>query len=423
MESHWDGRLFPQSDIPVAFTNKTYHGLLDDIKKEGRDMKEVRIGIIGTGMVSNQHMQRYKNIPNATVVAACDIDKPKLDAWCSHYGVNNAYTDFREMLKRDDIDAVDVCLHNNLHTPISIAVMKAGKNCYCEKPMAGSYADAKVLYNASKSLGQELSIHLDFLFQPAGRIARQMIDNGQLGKIYHARSVGYRRRMRPGLDIWGQNTFSPDFITSKWAGHGALYDMGVYRISHLLYIMGVPKLERVSGATYSEVDIDPVLLKNRKFEVEELGVGFAKYENGLTLDVLESWAIHMDDFGTGFVVGSKGGIRFCKSGDLKFMNIMDGRTVETDIRIGENEGIERVINPVLQFNENDQTHWIAYLSGQITERIDTAWIALQTMLISEGIFLSGKLNREVTADEIEGLSVSNAVRRQETPFGVLDYEF
>lgn len=392
-------------------------------------MKEIRVGIIGTGVVSHQHMQRYKNIPNVKVVAACDIEQSKLDAWCAQYGVKNCYTDFRELLKQDDIDAVDVCLHNNLHVPMSIAVMKAGKSCYCEKPMAGSYTDAKLLYKASKALGRELSVHLDFLFQPASRIARQMIDNGELGKIYHARSVGYRRRMRPGLDITGPNMFSPDFITSKWAGHGALYDMGVYHISQLLYIMGIPKLDRVSGATYQEVDIDPALLKDRKFEVEELGVGFAKYENGLTFDIIESWAINMDDFGTGFVAGSKGGIRLCGHtpgahyADLKYMSILNGRTIETDIIVGENETIERVINPDLRFNEDDQTHWIAYLSGQIPERIDTAWLALQTMLVSEGIFLSGKLNREVTADEIDDLSESNAVRKQKTPFGVIDYEF
>lgn len=386
-------------------------------------MKEIRVGIIGTGMVSHQHMQRYKNIPNVKVVAACDIDRTKLDAWCDRYGVKNSYTDFHELLNQDDIDAVDVCLHNNLHVPMSIAVMKAGKNCYCEKPMAGSYTDAKLLYDASKALGRELSIHLDFLFQPASRIARQMIDKGELGRIYHARSVGYRRRMRPGLDISGQDTFSPNFITSKWAGHGAVYDMGVYHISQLLYIMGIPKLDRVSGATYQEVDVNPELLKDRTFEVEELGVGFAKYENGLTLDIIESWAINMDDFGTGFVVGSKGGLRLCKNADLKYMSILNGRTIETDMRIGENEAIERIINPDLHYNENDQTHWIAYLSGQIPERIDTSWLALQTMLVSEGIFLSGKLNREVTADEIDALSESNAVRRQETPFGVIDFEF
>ena len=256
-------------------------------------LKEIRVGIIGTGMISHTHMQRYAKIPNAKVVAACDLNQEKLDAWRAQYGVESGYTDYRELLKRDDIDAVDVCLHNNLHVPMALEVLKAGKHCYCEKPMAGSYADAKLLYDFAKTCGKELSIHLEALFFPQSRVAKEMVDNGALGKVYHARSVGYRRRMRPGLDITGPALFQPEFLTAEYAGHGALYDMGVYHISQILYILGIPKLERVSGMTYQEIGADPRALEGKKFEVEELGLGFAKYENGLTLDILESWAIHM----------------------------------------------------------------------------------------------------------------------------------
>ena len=190
-------------------------------------LKEIRVGIIGTGMISHTHMQRYAKIPNAKVVAACDLNQEKLDAWRAQYGVESGYTDYRELLKRDDIDAVDVCLHNNLHVPMALEVLKAGKHCYCEKPMAGSYADAKLLYDFAKTCGKELSIHLEALFFPQSRVAKEMVDNGALGKVYHARSVGYRRRMRPGLDITGPALFQPEFLTAEYAGHGALYDMGV----------------------------------------------------------------------------------------------------------------------------------------------------------------------------------------------------
>ena len=74
------------------------------------NLKEIRIGIIGTGVISHQHMERYEKIPNATVVAACDIDKKKLEAWGQKWKVQDLYTDYRELLKRDDIDSVDVCL-------------------------------------------------------------------------------------------------------------------------------------------------------------------------------------------------------------------------------------------------------------------------------------------------------------------------
>lgn len=390
-------------------------------------MKEIRIGIIGTGVISHQHMERYEKIPNATVVAACDIDKKKLEAWGQKWKVQDLYTDYRELLKRDDIDSVDVCLHNNLHVPMSLEVLRAGKHCYCEKPMAGSYADAKLLYEEAKKSGKELSIHLDFMFFPQSRTARKMVEGGELGQVYHARSVGLRRLMRPGLDV-PPPAFSRDFISKHWAGHGALYDMGVYHISQLLYILGTPKLERVSGHTYQKVPYCGKPASEAGMEVEELGVGLATYENGLTLDIIESWAIHMDEFGPAFLVGDKGGLKLTQDQamgrsvpGLKFFTTKDNSNVDIDLKIGENSMMAGFHDLTVRFLENDQACWIAYLSGQLPERYDTAWLALQTMLVSEGIFLSGKLNREVTAEEIESLSQSTAVREQETEWGTFRY--
>lgn len=385
-------------------------------------MKEVRIALIGTGVISGQHMERYESLAHVTVVAACDIDEKKLTAFGEKYGVKDLYTDYRELLKRDDLDAVDVCLHNNLHVPMAIEVMKAGKHCYCEKPMAGSYADAKLLYDTAKKLGKELAIHLDWLFTSQSRYASRMIQKGQLGKVYHARSVGYRRLGRPGLDM-PEPYFSRNFISGKWAGHGALYDMGVYRISQLLYVLGVPKLERVSGMTYQELPMNPVLLRENKMEVEELGVGLAKYENGLSLDIIESWAINMDDLGSCMVAGSKGGLRFCDDGNLTYFSYDGEQLLDTDLRVEDNHHMERLAHPELAYDDNDQANWAAFLAGELKERYDTPWLALQTMLVSEGIFLSGKLGREVTAEEIGALSVSNAVREQETPWGTFSYDF
>ncbi|MGI6254877.1 MAG: Gfo/Idh/MocA family protein [Acutalibacter sp.] len=392
-------------------------------------MKEVRVALIGTGVISHQHMQRYADIPNAKVVAACDIDKKKLEAWGGKYQIKDLYTDFREMLKRDDIDAVDVCLHNNLHMPMALEVLKSGKHCYCEKPMAASYADAKLLYTLAKKSGKELSIHLDMMFLPQSRVARRMVENGDLGHVYHARSVGLRRRMRPGLDV-PPPMFSRDFITKKWAGHGALYDMGVYHISQLLYILGTPKLERVTGHTYQEVAYIDGPASDAGMEVEELGVGFATYENGLTLDVIESWAIHMDEFGPAFLVGSKGGLKLTQETvfgrdepNLKFLTASGFADMDIDLKTGSNAMMEGFIDPKSRFLANDQACWIAYLSGELEERYDTAWLALQTMLVSEGIFLSSELGREIKADEIAELSKSTAIRVQETVWGTFRYDF
>lgn len=111
--------------------------------------KEIRIAIIGTGMISERHMTVIDNLQRRghklKVVAAAEIKPERLKAFGEKYGIaeENLYADFREMLKRDDIDEVEVCVHNNLHTSVACAVLKAGFPCYCEKPMAASYAGLK----------------------------------------------------------------------------------------------------------------------------------------------------------------------------------------------------------------------------------------------------------------------------------------
>jgi len=106
---------------------------------------KVRIAQIGVGQIGRHHLNTYKGIPDAEVVAVCDVRRDEAERVAAEYGIANVYTDYQEMLKRDDIDSVDVCLHNRLHMPMTVAVLEAGKNCYCEKPMSWTYRDAKVM--------------------------------------------------------------------------------------------------------------------------------------------------------------------------------------------------------------------------------------------------------------------------------------
>lgn len=384
-------------------------------------MKEIRIGIIGTGIIAHRHMSFYKDIPGVTAAAACDIQRGKLEAFCDSYGIPDRYENFRELLKRDDLDAVDVCLHNNLHAPVSIEVMEAGKHCYCEKPMAGTYHDAAAMLKASHRLGKKLHIQLSTLYSPQHKAAQKIVKSGFLGDIYHARSYGYRRRGRPYVDGYGEKEFN----SSYWAQHGALFDMGVYHIAQLLELMGLPQVERVSGGLYQEMDMDEARRKAGGFDVEELGVGLVRFSGGVTLDILESWAIHNGPFPKSSLSGSKGGLRLDPEDKtmqpLELFSELEGYPVNIDVSLSEEEYRLHKLCPEYALMDNSQTHWIGMLRGEC-QGVNTAEVALQTMLVSEGIALSSALGREVTAQEIIGSSASAAIRKQETPFGELLYE-
>ncbi|MCL2364310.1 MAG: Gfo/Idh/MocA family oxidoreductase [Defluviitaleaceae bacterium] len=379
-------------------------------------MREINIAFIGTGIIAHQHARLYAEIPGVNVIAACDIDATKLGVFCDQYKISHRYTDYRALLQRDDIVAVDVNLHNNLHKPMSIAVMAAGKHCYCEKPMAGSYIDALAMQQAAAQYGKKLHIQLARIYDPATACAKTLMERGRLGEVYHARSYGYRRRGRPFVDGYAEK----EFVNSQTAGHGALYDMGVYHISRLLYLLETPKVERISGNVYQQVPMNEARRIESAYDVEELGVGLVKFEGGLTMDILESWAINGGEFPQSSVHGSLGGIQFANERELKFFTEIEDYPANCTLDVAAEQYRKRKVDPDLWMYGNSQAHWIGILRGEVTP-INTAEIALQTMLISEGIFLSGLLNREVTADEIPELCSSNATTRQETAVGVFEY--
>jgi predicted dehydrogenase len=363
----------------------------------------VRIGVIGCGQISRAHLGTYQKLgPDLVqVVAVCDILEDVAHDAAKQFGVPDVYTAFRKMLERDDIQAIDVCLHNNLHRPATEAALAAGKHVYCEKPMAGSYADAVSMLQSAKKAGLKLHIQLATLYSKETRAAKELIAAGELGEVYHARATGHRRRGRPFVDGYGTN----NFVQKRISAGGALYDMGVYHISQMLYLLGNPKVARISGKTYQKIDMDPARRQSSGYDVEELGLGMVYFENGATLDIIEAWAINLDKIEGSVLVGSKGGVRLNPFGFFRSFGDLDiSGTADLDqagFRWGNVRGDAHLY-------ASSQAHWIAVLQGKV-ELLPTAEIALSTMLISEAIYMSEKLGRDVTADEVLKASKSTAV--------------
>ncbi len=361
----------------------------------------IRIGIIGCGQIAQHHMHSYSELKGAKMVAFCDIDPAAAEKAKETYGGDMATTDFREILKRSDIDAVDVCLHNNLHQPVTVAGLEAGKHVYCEKPMAGSYVDAVAMKKAAEKAGKHLHIQLSTLYSNEARAAKTLIDEGALGEVFHARSTGFRRRGRPYVDGYG----TPSFVQKKSASGGALYDMGGYHISQILYLLGNPGVERISGKTFQKMEMDAKRLEISNYDVEELGVGFVRLTEGRSMELIESWAAYLDGFEGSYILGSKGGIRMEPFG---YFSAIGHLSMNATVNLGEARyRWDNVVGDGPDYGSS-QGHWIAALQGRV-ELLPTAEIALNTMLISEGIYLSEKLGREVTADEVLESSVSTAL--------------
>ena len=363
---------------------------------------ELKLGIIGAGQIAKAHLKKYQEVPGVKMVAVCDINEAEARHVAEEYKIPQVFTNFRDLLALKDIVAVDVCLHNNLHASVSIAVMEAGKHVYCEKPLAGSYTDAKSMVDAARRTGRLLHMQLSTLYGMDTKAAKHLIDDGQLGKVYYAKSSAYRRRGRPYVDGYG----TPAFVQKAIASGGALYDMGVYHIAQILYLIGNPAVKTVSGATYQETGMYDDRRKGGKYDVEELGVGLARLEGGVTFFIEEAWAIHLGGTDGSKIAGSKGGVTLSP---FAFHSTVSDMELSATADLGGAEFRWGKCSPHSDAYKSSQDHWAAALRGEVP-LLATAEIGLATMLISEGIYLSQKLGREVTPDDVMKHSVSTAMK-------------
>jgi predicted dehydrogenase len=362
---------------------------------------KVRIGIIGVGQIGTRHLEAYREIPEAEVVAAADLFPEKLEAARSRFAIADTYGDFKKLLARDDLDAVDVCVHNNKHAPLTVAVLESGKHAYCEKPMAGTYSDAEAMMAAARKTGRMLHIQMATVYRPETQAARRLIDDGALGRIYYARSFGYRRRGRPFVDGYG----TANFVDRAISAGGALFDVGIYHIAQVLYLIGNPGVRTVTGATHQELDMYEDRRAFSGYSVEEMGLGWVRLEGGVSFDIEETWAVHHDGQEASKILGSRGGLRL---EPLTYFSSVADMPASSTFDLKASDTRWHACFPETAWYDSSQKHWVGALLGRVS-LLPTAEIALNAALISEGIYQSARLGRELTAEEIRKASRSAAI--------------
>ncbi len=354
----------------------------------------VKIGIIGTGQIGTHHIEGYAQIPEAEMVAVCDVREDVARGLANKYGIKDVYTDYHEMLKRDDITSIDVCLHNRYHCQTTLDALNAGKNVYCEKPMSWIYKEAQLMYDTAKKLGRKLHIQLGRLYDAETRAAKRLIADGQLGSIYFAKSMRYRRRGRPWVDGYG----STAFVNSATSGGGSLLDTTVYDVSRMVYLLGNPDLVSVSGMTAQKLwgNMYPERKESGKYNVEEYAAGFVRLAGGLSYWLEGAWAIHSDDPNAYYIYGDKGGL---KMNPLTYYTTLSDLEMDATFDTKQGDWRWQACFPETVWYTSSQKHWMGAQLGKVP-LLDTAGIALKTAFITEGVYLSQALGKEVTAAEI-----------------------
>ncbi|MBN1345385.1 MAG: Gfo/Idh/MocA family oxidoreductase [Phycisphaerae bacterium] len=353
----------------------------------------VKIGMIGCGQIAKIHLGHYDKIPEAEIVALCDVNEAEAKRIAAERGIKHVFTDYNDLLAMNEIQSVDVCLHNRLHAPVTIDALRAGKNVYCEKPMAATYAEAKRMREVAAETGRMLAIQFFSLYDPPTRAAKKLIDQGRLGQVYYAKARSYRRRGRPFVDGYG----TAQFVNSKTSAGGALLDMCVYHTARMVYLLGNPDVLTVSGRTFQQLDMYDDRRKSSGYDVEEFGLGLIRLAGDVTLFVEEAWAVNQPAGASHQIFGSKGGLQL---EPFKFHTTIDDIEFDATADLNAVDWRWHQCVPGTGDVDGSQRHWISAQLGRC-DLIDSAGVALKTMMILEGIYKSHELSREVTAAEIE----------------------
>jgi UDP-N-acetyl-2-amino-2-deoxyglucuronate dehydrogenase len=190
-------------------------------------MKKVRIAIIGCGMISSYHIEALRLIPQADIVACCDIVKER--AVKAAQGDADCYTDYREVLQRKDIDLAVILTPNDLHYEMTVAFTGSGVNCLVQKPMARSAEECSRMIQTAEENQVKLFVSFMHRYFEETQWAKQYIESGALGEIYLCRI----RNSLPGSDYscW-------QYEAERCGPGGAIIDVGVHGIDVLRYLLG-----------------------------------------------------------------------------------------------------------------------------------------------------------------------------------------
>lgn len=158
--------------------------------------KELRIAIIGCNFMGKAHSNAWRQasrffpLPLQPVLqVACARHEAAARAFADTWGWRHVETDWRKVLERDDVDVVDISLPQHLHHEVAVAAARAGKHLFCEKPLALKVADAEAMVAAAEQAGVVHYVNHNYRRTPAVRLARQLIEEGRIGRIFHWRGA------------------------------------------------------------------------------------------------------------------------------------------------------------------------------------------------------------------------------------------
>jgi Predicted dehydrogenases and related proteins len=273
-----------------------------------KQIGKLNVGMIGYGFMGRAHSNAFLQVGHFfdlpyefKLKALCGRNRATVETMAAQWGWEEVQTDWQSLVKRKDIDIVDICAPNHLHAPIAIAAAEAGKIVLCEKPLAINVAEAKRMANAVRNLPN--LVWFNYRRVPAVALAKELVVRGRVGQPYHYRATY--------LQSWGADVDRPEAwrFRKAEAGSGAMGDL----LSHSLDLALM-----LNGAVTEVTGLMQTFAPNR--EVDDAVLALARFANG-SIGTFEAtrFAIGCQNRNYFEIHGAKGSIRF----NLEDMNRLE----------------------------------------------------------------------------------------------------
>ncbi|MBS5481154.1 MAG: Gfo/Idh/MocA family protein [Acutalibacteraceae bacterium] len=347
----------------------------------------MKVAVIGCGTIANTaHIPAYIKNPEAEIAYFCDILPERAHKAVETYGCGKAVTDYHEVLSDPEVEAVSVCTPNNVHAPIAIDCLRAGKNVLCEKPAARTYAEALEMQKAQHETGKVLNIGVVNRFNDSVNRIKEYIDSGKLGDVFHVYVSFRSHRSIPGI--------GGAFTTKAIAGGGALIDWGVHFLDIVMYCCGDPQPFTVTGEAFCRLGKDM-----EGYTYTSMWAGPPKYDgvydvddsvtgmirtSGPVITFNGAWAqnIGEEEMFIDFM-GDKAGIRLHYGSDFKVYTVENGALVDYTPRFNMRPHFENEINAFIDCVKTGK---------KLPSHIDTVIITAKMM---QAIYDSAEAHREI----------------------------
>ena len=248
-------------------------------------MKTLNVGMVGYGLMGRAHTNAFRKVRNffpgeihPVLKAACGRDEAQVKAFAETWGYESTETDWRKLIERDDIDLIDIAAPNNVHAEIALAAAKAGKIVMCEKPLAMNAGEGDAMVAAVEEASVANMVWYNYRRVPAVTLAKQLIDRGQLGKIFH-----YRANF---LQDWTISEDVPQGGAGTWrldasvAGSGVTGDLLAHCIDTAQWLNGGITSVTATTETFVKQRADAATGEKREVKIDDASMFMGRFENG-----------------------------------------------------------------------------------------------------------------------------------------------